>query len=157
MSSGQSTPPPNPVLQYYQNWSEKTPYVTRTTTIGLVVIFLLTIFWNADVYLGNTTYFTLMSFEIYRIILSPLVGNSVFALVFIFLIFPQLGMKLESTMGSGQFLSTMGTITILSNVGFNVICLLLYFMKNAEALFWNACGFLPIIFGVLTIECMQVS
>lgn len=156
MSAAPSTPPPNPVLQYYQNWSEKTPYVTRTTTIGIVIVYLLSFFWQADIYLGNTTYFTLMSFEIYRILLSPLVGNSIFAIIIIFMTYPTLGMKMESTMGSGQFLSVIGTISILTNISFNIVCLLLYFMKSAEALFYNCCGFWTIVFGLITIECMQV-
>jgi len=114
----------------------------------------LSFFWSADVYLGNTTYFTLMSFEIYRILLSPLVGNSLFTIIIVLMTYPNLGMKMESTMGSAQFLSLMGTISILTNVSFNVVCLLLYFMKSAEALFYNCCGFWTIVFGLITIECM---
>eukprot|EP01036_Dinobryon_divergens_P055494 gene55494-74089_t len=52
-TSGDSNPPNNPILQYYQDWSSRTPFVTRSSMIGMA-------------------YFTVMHLELYRLILSPL-------------------------------------------------------------------------------------
>jgi hypothetical protein len=73
----------NPVLQFYQKWSDQTPFVTKTVTLLLIACYILSFFFNADLTLGNVTYFTLMKLEIYRFIFSPIVGNSLLILILI--------------------------------------------------------------------------
>ena len=46
----------NPILSYYREWSDKTPYVTRVTMIVLVVSYLVSFFVPSDTVLGNTPY-----------------------------------------------------------------------------------------------------
>ena len=53
----------NPILTYYQEWRDKTPYVTRSSLIGLIGIWILTWFFDADRMLGNIPEFTIMHFE----------------------------------------------------------------------------------------------
>ena len=48
----------------------------------------------------STPYFTITHFEIYRIILSPFVGNSILLMVMILLSYPSLGTRMENSMGS---------------------------------------------------------
>ena len=71
----------NPLKQMYDEWSTKTPFVTRNSLIGIVLIYILSFFFSADVTLGNIPYFSVMHFEIYRIALAPVVGNSIMTII----------------------------------------------------------------------------
>ena len=148
----------NPILSYYREWSDKTPYVTRVTMIVLVVSYLVSFLVPTDTVLGNTPYFSILNFEVYRLILSPLVGNSIFNIVLIGLFFPGMGARMESSLGSSAFLVLIGTLTVLTNVIFVVVCLFLYYVANvAEAVFYSCSGFWLVLFGLITIECLQVN
>jgi hypothetical protein len=46
--------------------------------IILVASYIISFFFQSAVVLGNVPYFTVFSFEVYRLILSPFVGNSIF-------------------------------------------------------------------------------
>lgn len=125
--------------------------------IILVVCYILSFFFDADLVLGNITYFTIMKFEIYRIILTPLVGNSILMIILVAMFFPSMGGRMESSIGSSAFLFLMGTISLVTNLLFNSICLFMSFVGTPEALFWSCSGFWTILFGLITIECMFVS
>lgn len=86
---GSAAPQGNPIITYYNEWADRTPFVTRNSLIGIVIVYILSWFIEADRQLGNMPYFTVMNFEFYRIITSPIVGNSIFSILMIFLFFPQ--------------------------------------------------------------------
>jgi hypothetical protein len=66
-----SQPQENPLRQMYEEWSGRTPFVSRNTMIAIIVIYILSFFFSADMALGNMPFFSILHFEIYRIILSP--------------------------------------------------------------------------------------
>ena len=150
-------PPPqgNPILSYYNEWSDRTPYITRATMIFTVICYLFSFFFNAAMLLGNTPYFSVFSFEIYRLVLSPFVGNSIIQIVLIAFFYPQMGTNMEATMGSSAFLCLLSTITFVTNILFAIVCVSLYFTGMVEALFFDCSGFWVVLFGLITIECMQ--
>jgi len=94
----------NPYLDYYNQWCDKTPIVTRTSMITIVILYLFSWIWDLTKVLSNIPYYTIFSLEIYRIILSPIVSNSLLSTVLIGLFYPQLGSKLEYSLGSIGFL-----------------------------------------------------
>lgn len=147
----------NPLLASYQAWAEKTPFITRTSLIAITVIYILSFFLDADRQLGNIPYFTINHFEIYRIITSPFVGNSILTIIMIFLFYPSMGGRLESSLGSGSFASLLGSISIITNISFDIICYSLYILGMPQAIFWNSSGFFTPIFALIVIECLQVS
>lgn len=156
-TTNSNMPNQNPVLNYYREWTNKTPVVTRYSMIIITIIYILSWFLPLDVYqLGNISYFTVLTFEIYRIITSPLVGNSFFSTIMIFFFFPQMGASFEYSIGSTSFLSLMFTITVLTNLIFTSICFLMYAFGVAEALFWSSSGFWTIIFALITIDCLRI-
>lgn len=104
--------------------------------------------------LGNVTYFTIFRVEVYRILFSPIVGNSLLNTIVMFLFYPMMGTLMESSMGSSMFIWLIGFITLSTNILFNILCLLLSFYMP-EALFYSSSGFWVILFGLVTIECMQ--
>lgn len=150
-------PPANPLKQMYEEWSAKTPCVTRNSLIGIVILYILSFFFAADLTLGNVPYYSLMHFEIYRIVMAPAVGNSFITIILMVLFYPVMGARLESSLGSAGYLFHLGIISLMTNVLFDVICLLLYAMGTAEALFWSCSGFWTVLFAMIVTECMQVK
>jgi hypothetical protein len=144
------------VLQYYQQWSDKTPFVSRSFTIGILVAYFISFFFEADTYLGNIPFYTVGSLEIYRMFLSPFVGNSILNVILILITFPTMASKLEWSIGSSAFLFLIGFISLTTNIIFDFICYFVYFCGNPTLLFLNSSGFWSVLFGLITIECMQV-
>eukprot|EP01041_Mallomonas_annulata_P003460 gene3460-6886_t len=155
-TSGDSNPPNNPILQYYQDWSSRTPFVTRSSMIGMVTLYIGSFFFKADLYLGNQAYFTVMHLELYRLILSPLVGNSILTIIMVALFFPTMGTKIEYSMGSSAFLCLLGILTLATNLLFDALCVSLHYAGSPLSLFWNCSGFWTVLFGLIVIECLQM-
>jgi hypothetical protein len=122
--------------------------------VAVVGLYLFSWIWDLDRALGNVTYFTLFRFEVYRIIFSPIVGNSLLNTIVLALFYPLMGSRMESSFGSSLYLWLLGFITVLTNVVFNLCCLLAYFFSMPEALFYSCSGFWVPMFGLITIECM---
>ena len=147
----------NPILTFYREWSDKTPFVTRSAMILLLVTYLVSFPVDLDAYFGNVPYFSILNFEVYRLFLSPFVGNSIFNVVLMALFFPAMGARMESSIGSSAFLILMGTLSTMTNVAFVLICLFLYYVGNlALAVFYSCSGFWLVLFGLITMECLQV-
>lgn len=146
----------NPLLSYYREWTDKTPYVTRVTLIALVVSYLFSWLISTAEVLGNTPYFTVFCYEIYRLLLSPLVGNNFMSLALVILSFPSMGARVENCLGSCAFISLMGTLTLLTSGAFIMLCLLLNTFDMPEAMFFHCRDFWLVLFGLITMECTQV-
>lgn len=151
---GMSANAGNPVLQSYQAWSERTPFVTRTSVVVLVIMYIISFFVALDDYLGNIPYFTMLRFEVYRILLASLAGNSIFTILLVFMTYPTLGVKMEGSMGSSAFLWLLFMIGIVVNITFNIICGLLFLVGTHEALLYNCMDFWTILFALITIDCL---
>lgn len=147
----------NPVLASYERWSASTPFVTRCTMVGIVIAYIFSFFFDAEIALGNIPYYSIMHFEVYRIFLSFLVGNSILSLVMIALFFPSMAGRMENSLGSAGLLVLMGSVCFLTNILFDFICVVVSFMGSAEAVFWSCDNFWVVVFGLITIECMQVN
>mmetsp|Transcript_20813 Transcript_20813/g.28881 ORF Transcript_20813/g.28881 Transcript_20813/m.28881 type:complete len:312 (-) Transcript_20813:86-1021(-) len=101
-------------------------------------------------------FFTVRHFEIYRLLLSPLVGNSILSIIIILLSYPATAQKMEYSSGSGAFLSLLLMLTVVTNIFFALLCYILYlFNVFAEAIFWRSSGFFTTLFSLITIECMM--
>ena len=151
-----SPPPTNPFLESYRAWADRTPFITRTTTIFVLVMYILSFFIQLDLYLANIPYYSIQYFEFYRIILSPFVGNSIIFLIIMLLSFPAVGFKMENSMGSGAFLFLILTIDAVINLLFVVICYFLYATGTNEALLWSCADFWTILFALISIDCFLV-
>jgi hypothetical protein len=165
--------PGNAVLEFYDQWSQRTPAVTRYTCFSLLAIYITSFFIHADMVLGmsdeymlcvsiiiiscavgDMPYYTVMHFEIYRLLLSPLVGNSFLNVLILLYMFPTIAGRMENSLGSLSFLTLMGVITLFVNLFFNVVCLILYWGGSEPALFYNCCGFWTIVMALITMDCM---
>ena len=146
----------NPYVDYYNRWSDSTPYVTRTSIIGIVVVYILSWFFTLDRILANIPYYTIFYFEVYRLILSPLVGNSILNVIIIMLFYPTMAARMENSVGSTNFIVLLGMISILTNILFVAVCVLLDVTGYPGAILWPCMGFWDIIFGLITIECLAL-
>lgn len=122
--------------------------------MGIILTYLFSWIFDLDKVLGNMPFFTLFNFEVYRVILSPIVGNSIMSVILIALFYPVMGRKMESSLGSTAFLLLIGTISLITNITFDLVCLVFYFGGMVDAMFWNCSGFWTVLFGLITIECM---
>lgn len=147
--------PGNPVLQSYNAWAERTPFITRNSMVFLVMIYFITFFVSLESYLGDIPYYTILRFELYRLLLSPLVGNSIFTVLLVVLTYPTLGVKMEASMGSSAFLSLLLILTSVVNVFFNAFCLMFYILGAGDALGWACMDFWTLLFALITIDCLQ--
>ena len=148
---------PNPLMNYYQSWADKTPYVTRNTTIGAVIFYLVSFIIRLDILLANIPMYSIYSYQIYRLVFSPLVGNSIMTLVLIIIMYPAIGSRMEWAMGSAAYMFLLGIFGLTINMAFDVICVGLYMLGNEFALNLICAGFWTILFALYTIECLQVS
>lgn len=158
-SQGQPQGPPsqgqNPILQSYQAWSERTSYITRVSTVFLCIMYILSFFLPLEYFLSNIPYFTIFRIQIFRLITSPIAGNSIFTLLLILITYPMMGTKMEVSMGSTAFLFTLMTLNLLVNIFFVLIALLCYLSGVSSALGWYCENFWIILFALITVDCMH--
>jgi len=116
----------------------------------IVGVYLFSWLIDLTMYIANVPYYTLYSFEVYRAVLSPLVGNSILTVLIIFLFFPTMASRLENGMGSGGFLALMAVFSVTTNVAFVVITFVMSILTSSQLpLFWTCQGFWTIIFPLM--------
>jgi len=154
MSSG--PPPPNPILSAYESFVRDTPLVTRYTLTTLFCSWFLSFFLDASYALDTIPHFAIYRFEIYRLLLSPLVCQSTLSLIFAYLSFLDSGKRLEHSLGSTAFAWLLLTIAFISNLIFCCLCLLLSFASNDQGyLWWQSSGIWTVLFGIIASECSK--
>jgi hypothetical protein len=122
----------------------------------LTIVYILTWFINLESWLANIPYYTLFYFELYRLLLSPLVGNSFLTLIITFMVYPSLGIKMENSMGSSAFLYLMIFATLAVNILFVVLCVLWSLLSSSSyALTLPSMDFWILLFALIALDCMQ--
>ena len=143
-------PAANPFLSAYENFKDTTPFFTRSILMVTTASYLLSWIYNYEMALATIPYFVCFQFEIYRIVLSPLVNTHLFTLLFAFLSFLQLGKRLEYSMGTVSFAWFCGGVALLANVGFLVTSVVIYAVTGEKGyLMASASGVWLILFGAI--------
>ena len=151
-----TTSAPNPIVTYYNEWSERTPFVTKYSVIILVIAYIISWFFDASDWFADIPFYTLLRFEVYRLLLNPFVGNSLLMLLLTIVMFVIMAGKFESSQGSLRFLFLMGTMSLLTNLAFIIFCFIGLIWDDV-ALFWQCQGFWNVCFALITIDCVLVS
>lgn len=152
----QGSIPQNQILAAYQGWQERTGYATRFFVLLVIVLTLLSfVLIDFTIYFSNIPAFSILHLEIYRLLLSPFVKNSIFSLIMMLFFFPTMGTQMEQQMGSAAFGGLIMTFTIVTNVLFAVLCIFLSMFGMPEALLWDCSGFWTVIFSLITVDCMK--
>jgi hypothetical protein len=154
-SGGQTPAESNPLLHAYKEWVLKTPFITRNSLMVMVFVYALSWIIDLQIFLANVPAFVVFYFQIYRLILSPFVGNSILSVILIFLFYPQMGARIELMIGSTAFLSLFVIFTVLTNVVYVLLAFSLWFLGMQFVIYYPSAGFWSIVFGLITIECMS--
>lgn len=157
MSSSDVPPPPNPMLSAYEEFTRSTPFVTRSLLHIQAVSYLVSWIFNPYYALANIPHFVVFQYEIYRLLLSPLVNTSLINLVFVFWSFVYTGRRLEQSLGSTQFAWLCICVGLLTNLAFLTFSLVLYMLDGFEKshLFGASEGMWIVLFGLIALECCQ--
>lgn len=156
-SMGDSNPP-NPLQTAYEEFQNKTPFVTRTLIQIMAGSYAASWILGSSVLYGlaNISHFTILKGEIYRIFTSSLVNMHFFSLAFAALSFGRHGKHLESAIGSTLFAYHCVFLGVSSNILFIAFNFVMNSVSNDSTyLFDAAAGMWQIIFGAMATECVQ--
>jgi membrane associated rhomboid family serine protease len=153
-SNSQLPPSSNPILDRYLEFRNGTPFVTRLMLASQVTCYILSFLVDTQKVTANIPYFTVYYFQIYRILLSPLLCNRFLSLAIAFLSFSEPGRRLERSIGSTAFLCLVTTLATLTNATYIIFAFLLCELTgNKSLLYQQASGIWLVVFGIITIEC----
>jgi membrane associated rhomboid family serine protease len=154
--SSNAPPPPNPVLDAYEGFVRETPLITRYILLTQCVTWFLSFFIDLSLAVANIPHWTILKFEVYRLLLSPFVCTSFFSLLFAYMSFVDNGKRLEFSMGSAAFGFLVLTLGVITNTAFLLLSFTLYGVTgNRTWLFVPSLGIWIILFGVISIECSR--
>ena len=154
--SGNQPPPPNPILSAYEGFVRDTPLVTRYTLSTLFISWFVSFFFRPSHAFGTIPYYCIVKFQLYRLVLSPLVCESALSLLFAYLCFIESGKRLEFSLGSTAFAWYMLTITFVTNGLFLASTFLLYGLSgNVGFIMMQSVGIWTILFGIIATECIK--
>jgi membrane associated rhomboid family serine protease len=129
--------------------------MTRTILLAVTVLGILSLIGlDFGDYLANEPAYTVGSFEIYRIVLSVFVDNSIISVVFMWLFFPAMGARMEQQMGTASFGWLLLSSAIAINVGFLVVCLFLAMFGMSSAMHYICSGFWSVLFTLISLDCL---
>ena len=151
-STSGGPPPPNPVLSAYENFVQTTPLVTRYVLTAWCITYLTSWIINPSMILSCIPYYTIYKFQLYRIVTSSLVCTSIISLVFGYISFAESGKKLEHGLGSTAFGMLLLTLTVLTNVSYLTVMVLLT-SASADDSAASASGAWTLLLSVIALEC----
>jgi membrane associated rhomboid family serine protease len=155
-------PPNNPILTAYEGWYHSTPFVTRSILSIQAISYLFSWLINHPEFaLANIPHFILSPrYEIYRLILSPLVNTSFISLIVAYLSFNEPGKRLEYSLGSTRFAALCLSIGTITNVAFFTSSVVMFYIQGGgsdqgHVLLSSASGIWLVLFGIIAMECVQ--
>ena len=149
-------PQPNPVLTAYESYLQSTPLITRYVLNAQIISFFAGFFFSPAYLMANIPLFTLFKFQLYRILTSPLICADILSLFFTFMGFMSHGVKLEQSMGSTLFGVLFFTLTIVTNILFLIVSMLLWGLtNNGDYLSAVSMGIWTVLLGIIAVECSE--
>jgi membrane associated rhomboid family serine protease len=159
-SSGSPLPPPdNPLLNAYESFQRDTPTVTQWALTAQAVSWAISWFVDFTLALANVPYFTLVRWELYRLITSIFICSSFFGLLFAYFSFVETGRRMEQSMGSTAFVILFFTIGITSNILYIGMAALIdaMFVNGQYFFVLPSFGIWIVLFGIVSMECSRAS
>ena len=159
--SGQQPQPPlrmtDPFTSHCREWITGTPYVTQFLMTLLVASYILSWIIPVESLIENSPLSTVFCFEMYRLVVSPLVAGNLVNLILVASSFRSMGTRIESSLGSASYVCIIVIVTLTTNIVFATSCILLYYAAAPTALSYGSSGFWVVLFGLTSMECTQVS
>ena len=155
-SESNGPPTANPVLTAYESYLQSTPLITRYVLNSVLISFLAGFFFSPAYLCANIPLLTIFKFQLYRIVTSPLICSDFLSLIFAFMGFLNHGVKLEQSMGSTMFALLFFTLTIVSNILFLILNILLWGLTNSDSYLTSASlGIWTVLLGIIAVECSE--
>ena len=153
------TPQVHPVVTAYERFVAETPWVTRTILHLLMVSYLLSFLVDLHFSMACIPQFLLNYYEIYRLVTSILVNQSLFSVLLAALSFVPVGTRLEQSFGSTAVLWLCGMVfTLGTNLLFvTVQCVSAYLMGEPSLLLSSSEGLWVVLMGCLAMECCHAA
>ena len=117
--------------------------------------YVLNIFFDLKLGLGNVPIFTLYKFEIYRIVTSLFVCSGFLSVILAYFSFLPTGKRLEYSMGSTEFGAFALTIGMMTNILYIVFAVLFDILHVGDWLATPSIGLWNILFGAIAMECTK--
>mmetsp|Transcript_18167 Transcript_18167/g.57058 ORF Transcript_18167/g.57058 Transcript_18167/m.57058 type:complete len:340 (+) Transcript_18167:1039-2058(+) len=153
-SSGESGEE-NPFGRAYEDWRARTPLLSRVMAVGILVCYVAS--WLVDISwaVACIPYKTAFKGQVYRLVLSPLGGNSLLGALFAaFALGDSVGPRLERSLGTLSF----GALTLVAVVGINLcfvaLCLVAAASSPEVALYVSAGAWSPLL-TLITVESLS--
>jgi len=161
VNSSNSDEPPaeNPILTAYESFVSSTPLVTRTILNVLVVSYLGSWIVEPNYGLACIPQFVVHYYEIYRLITSVVVNQTLFSVLFASLSFVRTGKILEESLGSASVAwLCLAVFTLLTNSIFLGIQLIgSYVTSDSSLLLTSSSGIWVVLFGLISMECCHAA
>lgn len=146
--------PKNRFQESYDSFYNTTPLTTRMVLTSTTVTYLASFLYDPTFILANIPAFTLLKIQLYRIFTSSFICTELLSLVFAFFSFLDYGKRIESGIGSTNFAVVLLSITGITNMIHNGICLIGYFLTGkSEFLLIPSFGIWNLILAVIAMEC----
>ena len=145
----------NPVVEWFYDWCERTPFATRNVLTLLVTFYVLSLLGLlSGASFAVVPQFVLTSWDLglHRLLLSALFERTLLGVLFVTMSFSGMGSRLEGMLGSGGLLALMATLSLVSNVAFVSACVLLSF-ADPSMMLSPSTGFWPLLLSLVVIEC----
>ena len=147
----------NPINRAYEAWAARTPVVCRCLCVGLAACYGFS--WILDLQRGLEVvpFRIVRRLELWRLVLSPCVGNSLLGtVVALFVLGDGVGPRLEQSWGSMRMMIATLTASVVINVSFCGLCYLFTMMiGSAEPALASMSGGWPLLLCLITIECLS--
>jgi membrane associated rhomboid family serine protease len=159
MSSHHSSggpPSDNPILHTYETFHRETPFVTRTIITTQAFSWALSFFVDLTFSLANIPIFTILHYEIYRILTSIFLCTNFLSLAFAYFSFIETGKRLENSIGSTEFSFLCLSIGVLTNILYCAVGALLDALFGTQYFFYlPSFGVWLVLFGLTAFECIK--
>ena len=146
----------NPVNRAYLQWRARTPTVCRSCAVLLFGSYCLSWVLDLSGVLATTPFYVVRKYQVYRLLLSPWVGNSLLGALFAGLtIGDGVGPRLESSLGSVRLLWVVVASALCVNGAFVALCYVVAVGGYVEAVLASADGAWSVVLALVTIECLS--
>lgn len=121
--NGASGPDENPFNRAMEDWRSRTPLLCRLLAQTICLSYVLSWLVDLSPLFACVPYQTLYKLELYRLVLSPLVSNSLLSALFACItIGDGVGPRLERSIGTASFSALVLLAIICINVSFVLLC-----------------------------------
>lgn len=158
MSNTPAPPPANPILSSYESFYNSTPLTTRLVLTSTSITYPLSFIYDPSSLFANIPLYTILRFQLYRVITSPFICTQFLSLIFAYLSFMESGKRLEHAIGSTNLAALLLSLSGVTNLFHIVICFVMSGLtQNPQYLLIPCVGIWNLILAVIALDCASAD